>query len=141
MYSKIKNRFLIIINKGEQEIMNELNIDNQSNQPSQNLPNKTVVGVMIAISIVLMLLAVIISSVGGSNGYLTYENYLNIHNGMTYNEVVEVLDGHQGELNTSAGYGGYSLSYYTWSNNSGSRCIVIGFENGRVCAKSQYGLN
>ena len=121
--------------------MDEINVGNQNNQPPQTSNNKTAIGVVVAIIIGVILFAVIISSVGGSNSYLTYENYMKIHNGMTYNEVVDVLDGHQGELDTSAGYGGYTLSYYTWSNSSGTRCIVIGFENGRVCVKSQYGLN
>ena len=60
--------------------MNKLNIDNQGDQPPQTSYNKTAVGVMVTISIVFLLLAVIISSVAGSNSYLTYENYLNIHN-------------------------------------------------------------
>lgn len=72
--------------------------------------------------------------------YLTYENYMKIQNGMTYSEVVEIFDGHDGELDTSAGFGDYSLEYYDWTNSSGSKIIVIGFSNGRVCAKSQIGL-
>ena len=120
--------------------MDEIYIGNQNNQPSRPSNSKTVISVIVTIAVFVILFAVIISSVGGSNTYLTYENYMKIHNGMTYNEVVEVLDNHQGELDTSAGYGGYTLAYYTWSNSSGSRCIVIGFENGKVCAKSQYGL-
>lgn len=125
--------------------MDEINAGNQNNQHLQISNNKTAIGVVVAIIIGVIigviLFAVIISSVGGSNSYLTYENYMKIHNGMTYNEVVDVLDGNQGELNTSGGYGDYTLSYYTWSNSLGTRCIVVGFENGRVCAKSQYGLN
>ena len=121
--------------------MSEINVGNQNNQPSQKSNNKSVLGVIIAIIIGVIFLAVIISSVGDSNSYLTYENYIKIHNGMTYNEVVDVLDGHQGELDTSAGYGDYTFSYYTWTNSSGSRCIVVGFVNGRVGAKSQYGLD
>lgn len=120
--------------------MDEINVGNQNNQPPQTSNNKTAIGVVVVIIIGVILFAVIISSAGGYS-YLTYENYMKIHNGMTYNEVLDVLDGHQGKLDTSAGYGDYTLSYYTWTNSSGSRCIVIGFENGRVCAKSQYGLN
>ena len=93
-----------------------------------------------SILVILILIIVIISSIGDSSAYLTYDNYLKIRNGMTYNEVVTVLDNHQGELSSSTGYGNYTLSYYTWSNDSGSRCIVVGFENGEVCTKTQYGL-
>ncbi|MBE7082180.1 MAG: DUF3862 domain-containing protein [Clostridiales bacterium] len=82
-----------------------------------------------------------VSSVGfESNSYLNRENYSKIRTGMSYTQVVEVLEGHEGEMDTSSSFGGYTLAYYTWSNSSGSKCIVVGFENGKVCAKSQYGL-
>ena len=75
------------------------------------------------------------------SSYLTYSNYIKIQNGMTYSQVVEILGNDPGECTTESGYGGYTLSYYTWTNYSGTKCIVIGFENGKVCTKSQYGLN
>jgi len=92
------------------------------------------------IASVLIIFILVLFSSGCFSTYLTYENYSKIKNGMSYSEVVEILDNHEGELDTSAGYGGYTLSYYHWTSTSGSRCIVVGFENGRVCAKSQYGL-
>lgn len=75
-----------------------------------------------------------------NNNYLTYSNYNKIKDGMRYSEVVEVLEGNDGKLSTSSSYAGYSLSYYEWSNSSGTKCIVVGFENGCVCVKTQYGL-
>lgn len=120
------------------------NIEEQEVQNSKSpKPNKTLNTLMtiFAVVMVAVIIALTISyNVGGLGGYLTYENYQEIHNGMTYKEVVQVLDGHEGRLDTDAGYGGYTLAYYTWSNSSGTRCIVVGFQNGKVCAKSQLGL-
>ena len=70
---------------------------------------------------------------------LSYNNYMKIKNGMSYEEVTEIF-GDEGELTSSAGYGDYSLKYYTWQNFSGSKIVVVGFENNKVIAKSQIGL-
>lgn len=104
--------------------------------------NKWVWGVVAFVAVFVIVLSIILGSRGCSSSvnYLTYDNYMKIQNGMSYSEVVEILGGHEGQLDTESGYGGYTLKYYTWTNSSGTRCIVVGFENNRVCAKSQYGL-
>lgn len=60
---------------------------------------------------------------------------------MSYSEVCDLLGGN-GKLDTSSGYGGYTLAYYSWEYNGLTvyRAIIVGFENGKVCAKSQVGL-
>ena len=121
--------------------MEEFNLGNQTNPPTHTNINKKVIAIVICILVFVVIFAIIISSTAGTKTYLTYDNYRKIQTGMTYNEVVKVLDNHQGDLDISSSYGGYTLAYYTWTNNSGTRCIVVGFENGKVCAKSQYGLN
>lgn len=110
--------------------------NNTNNEPT----NKSGLVFLIAIIAIIIFVVVIIFALSGGT-YLTYDNYMKIKNGMSYNEVVEILDGHKGELDTSGGGYGYYLSYYSWTNASGSACIVVCFENGRVCAKSQYGLD
>lgn len=104
--------------------------------------NKWIWATVAFVAVFVIVLSITLGSRGCSSNinYLTYDNYMKIQTGMTYTEVVEILDGHQGQLDTESGYGGYTLKYYTWTNSSGTRCIVVGFENGRVCAKSQYGL-
>ena len=133
--------FFILQTTEEKTIMEEINLGNQTNQPTHPNSNKKIIGIVICIAVFVVILAIIISSPGGTKTYLTYENYMKIQTGMTYGEVVKILNDHQGDLDTSASYGGYTLSYYTWTNSSGTRCIVVGFENGKVCTKSQYGLN
>ena len=121
--------------------MEEINLGHQINPQRPNGNYKAIIGIVICITLFIVIFAIIISSMGGTKTYLTYDNYMKIQTGMTYSEVVKVLENHQGDLDTSSSYGGYTLAYYTWTNSSGSRCIVVGFQNGKVCAKSQYGLN
>lgn len=71
---------------------------------------------------------------------INYDNYVKIEEGMTYNRVVDILGGQQGELDTSSSYGGYTYKIYTWSNASGTRIITVSFMNNKVSAKSQIGL-
>ncbi len=125
--------------------MEEIKFDTESNQ---NFNKRNRKGVWIGVLGFLVLFAGVVAIVvavpynkSSSYGYLTYDNYVQIQNGMSYSQVVDILDGHQGVLDTTSSYGGYTLSYYTWSNSSGSKCIVVGFQNGSVCTKSQYGLS
>lgn len=107
-------------------------------------PNKSsakVVVTIVSIAAILFSLLYILLTVVSCEAYgsLTYENYLKIHNGMTYSQVAEIFNS-PGELTTSGGFEDYSLTYYTWQNSSGTKIVVVGFENNRVCAKSQIGL-
>lgn len=121
-----------------QEIKLDFNQDRPKNKKKTTLI--VVIGVAVLFAVIMAIAFGVLS--GGSTGasYLTYSNYAQIQNGMSYYQVVDILDGNQGALSTSSGFGGYTLAYYTWSNSSGTKCIVVGFENGSVCAKSQYGL-
>ena len=126
--------------------MEEIKINNDFDNSHNKNNNGTTIVIIGSFVLLALIIAIVVGFSGNGNGsngfsnYLTYSNYTQIQNGMTYSEVVEILDGHDGVLDTSSGFGGYTFSYYTWSNNSGTKCIVIGFENGKVCSKSQYGL-
>lgn len=101
---------------------------------------KNFIGLAISFFIVAFLLAVIvISATTDSDDYLSYENFEKIEIGMTYQEVVEVLDNHIGRSISGTGRGG---SIYTWSNDSESCKIIVSFDNkGLVSKKSQSGLD
>lgn len=133
--------------------MEEIKLDNDHNeQPEKNNKNTKIIIAIAIMVIVVVLIGIILgfaldtnSDESGNSGhigtrYLTYRNYERIQTGMSYSEVVNIFGGNQGVLSTSSSYGGYTLSFYTWSNSSGTICVSIGFENNRVCAKSQYGL-
>lgn len=122
--------------------MEEIQLNIQKNEPQKQKNKNFLIGIIgfVVIFVAIIAIAVGLSSGSTSSNYLTYSNYTQIKNGMSYSQVVDILDGHEGVLDTSSSYEGYTLAYYTWSNSSGTKCIVVGFENGTVCAKSQYGL-
>lgn len=116
--------------------MEEINVEVKQNGKSRNK-----VWILVAVTFIVIFLIILIAVLpGNSYNYLCYENYSKISNGMSYSQVVDILDGHSGEEYLSSGSGNYRLSYYSWQNGSGTKCIIVGFENGQVCAKSQYGL-
>lgn len=127
--------------------MNESNVKNQNNDFSKSARmkrflranKKNFIGLGVCLFIVLIFFAVIIiSSITDSDDYLNYENYEKIEIGMTYENVVALLDNHHGKSNAT-GRGG---SVYTWSNDSGSCKIIIAFDKaGLVANKSQSGLD
>lgn len=133
--------------------MEEYNFNENSNSQSNNTHptnKRTTAFVVLVAAVVIAIIVIVIvcvtlpdsngNSIVNSDSYLSYSNFSKIHNGMTYSEVVDILDGNKGELSTSSSYSGYTLAYYNWSNSSGTKCIVVGFENNKVCAKTQYGL-
>lgn len=125
--------------------MEEIKLEDNSDEIIKNNNKRNIIiGAItfIVLCVVVFVVAIAVSKSDGSStgDYLTYDNYVSIRDGMTYSQVVNVLGGKSGVLDTSSSYGGYTLAYYTWKNRSGTKCIVVGFENGKVCAKSQYGL-
>lgn len=101
---------------------------------------KNFIGLAISFFIVSFLLTVIVvSATTDSDDYLSYENFEKIAIGMSYEEVVEVLDNHIGRSISGSGRGG---SVYTWINDSGTCKIIVSFDNkGLVSKKSQSGLD
>jgi len=75
-----------------------------------------------------------------NRSYLNYSNYKQIKEDMTYSEVVTILDGHEGELQSTSQTQFYKIVYYQWQNKQGTKVIVVGFLNGKVHTKSQAGL-
>lgn len=109
----------------------------EGQEPKKNV--NIVAGSIFSVIIFIALMVWILMPIGGSVGTLTYENYMSINNGMSYSQVCDIFDSN-GELSSTAGMEGYTLSYYTWSNEIGTRIVVVSFENGRVTGKSQVGL-
>ena len=116
-------------------------------RPDHNTGNKSLkAGALVAVFIVVfvIVLVVILSSRNSNkNGPgLTYNNYLKIENGMTYDEVCNIF-GRAGVQDSYTEYMGYTLAYYTWEKDGlyTYAVVVVGFENGKVCTKTQTGLN
>lgn len=72
------------------------------------------------------------------SGGLTMENYENIKNGMTYEEVVKLL-GSNGEETRSSTIGKIELKSYKWEGDDYKR-IYVNFRDNKVNSKTQSGL-
>ncbi len=124
--------------------MEEYKISNaeQDTENKLKLNTKTWIILVVAILVVVAIVVICFTVDGGNSSTsinkITYENYAKITNGMTYSQVKNILG--EGEESLSSGYGNYTLTYYTWTNLSGTAVITVGFQNGKVCAKSQIGL-
>ena len=81
-----------------------------------------------------------VSGVTDDEQYITMSEYNEIQNGMTYDEVVEIVGG-PGQPSVSSGSPGYQIELYTWYGNgtAGSNANVT-FTNGQVTGKAQVGL-
>ena len=91
------------------------------------------------VALVILFAIIIISAATDSDNYLTYENYEKIEMGMNYDQVVVLFNNHVGKSNRPSGNGACT---YTWTDDSGTRTIIIAFDaKGRVYNKSQYGLD
>ncbi|MBP3432044.1 MAG: DUF3862 domain-containing protein [Clostridia bacterium] len=122
--------------------MEEIEISEESEvEEKKKLPWFAICVGVVLFGLVIALIVLLSGGKGLSSSYLNYDNYLEIKTGMSYSQVVNVLEGHEGELDTYSSYEGYTLAYYTWTNGSSTKCIVVGFENGKVITKTQYGLN
>ncbi|MBQ8291877.1 MAG: DUF3862 domain-containing protein [Clostridia bacterium] len=84
----------------------------------------------------LMMVVLFLSGCGGAR--VTKTNYDKIYNGMSFNEVVQIL-GDDYEVSSSAGFGGYNSSCYIWEGFGGANITII-FLNGEVFSKAQAGL-
>lgn len=81
-----------------------------------------------------------VSGVSGESEYITLDEYNAIENGMSYDEVVEII-GSKGTSTSEASSGNYSIKIITWYGNgmAGSNANVT-FTNDKVTGKAQIGL-
>lgn len=81
-----------------------------------------------------------VSGVNNESEYITLEEYNKIENGMTYDEVKNIVGSAGTETATSSGYG-VTITMVTWYGNgiAGSNANVT-FQNGLVTGKAQVGL-
>ncbi len=70
-------------------------------------------------------------------GAVTMENYKKVKNGMSYEEVVEILG--EGEEISSTNVAGYSTSSYMWKPGTFSN-VTLTFQNNKLISKFQMGL-
>ena len=71
--------------------------------------------------------------------YATFEKFEKVQNGMTYDEVVQIM-GYDGTLMSDVGDDTYNIKMYYWYGKDGVSNTTISFDNGKVSGKSQIGL-
>ena len=76
---------------------------------------------------------------------VTYSEYQDVKNGMTYEEVVEIVGEEGKEMSNIDAQGvgnaqGISAKGYKWQNSDGSN-MIVSFVNGEVATKAQAMLN
>jgi hypothetical protein len=75
---------------------------------------------------------------------INYEEFQQIQNGMSYEEVVEIIGGAEGELNQESGTKGdqFYMATYGWDGEDGwGDNAVISFDGNGVTSKTQLGLD
>lgn len=75
-----------------------------------------------------------------TEAYMTLEKFNKIQTGMTYDEVVAIV-GKEGTLDTESSSGSITFKTYHWYASNGISNAAIIFQNGKVTAKSQFGLD
>lgn len=71
---------------------------------------------------------------------ITLDEFNRIQNGMTYDQVVNIIGG-KGTLQSSAGDGQYKTEMYMWEGEGGFGANAnVTFQGGKVEAKAQLGL-
>lgn len=71
---------------------------------------------------------------------ITMDEFKQIQNGMTYEQVVQIIGG-EGELISTAGDGQYKIEMYQWEGEGGFGANAnVTLEGGKVTAKAQLGL-
>ncbi len=70
---------------------------------------------------------------------ITLAKFNKLQNGMTYEEVVNIL-GVKGDLTTESGSGNYIIKMYSWVVDGTGSNMNCTFENGKLSAKGQIGL-
>lgn len=93
--------------------------------------------------LLLVLVGAIVASIafsgsGGSGQVYSMSQFNRVQNGMTLDQVVDIM-GDGGTKSVDQEVAGYTGQIYTWQNPDGSNMIVQ-FQNGEVVTKAQAGL-
>lgn len=80
-----------------------------------------------------------LASISDAGNKITLEQYNKIKEGMTYQQVVNIV-GSEGSLTANSSAGGISIEMYTWVGDGSYAVAEIGFQNGKVISMTQIGL-
>lgn len=72
--------------------------------------------------------------------YITLEEFNKIQNGMSYDEVKEIV-GCEGTVNSDTEVGSIKMTIYSWYGKDGISNANVNIENGKLINKTQIGLS
>ena len=117
-------------------------MDMQNQDPKQVQKNNFKKTLIINLITFTVTIAVLLGAFFIFKGDITLAEYNQIEEGMTYEEVCEII-GADGERDAESSFGGYSAEVYTWKGTlhfiTGANAVIT-FSNGRVSAMAQAGL-
>lgn len=115
----------------------------------KNLTHPVLRGVLLAVFIIIIVAVIVNPSDNNTTSTgtdvvqnqekMTLEKFNNIETGMTYQEVIDII-GEEGTLSTESSYGNQTMQIYYWYASNGISNATVSFQNGKVTAKSQIGL-
>lgn len=100
----------------------------------------------LGLAIIIVGIIAIFSSVGGSSDedgskcYITLEEFNRIENGMTYEEVKEIV-GCDGTVNSDTEVMGTKMTIYSWYGKDGISNANVNIQNNKLINKTQIGLD
>ena len=99
---------------------------------SQKNPVAKTLGVILGIIIIIAGLSALASDLGG-------DEFNQIENGMTYDQVKEII-GCDGTVNSDTEVYGSKMTIYSWTDKIGIASANVTIENGVLVNKTQFGL-
>ena len=108
---------------------------------SQKNPVAKALGVILGIIIIIAGLSALASDLGGDEDkcYITLDEFNKIENGMTYEQVKEIV-GCDGTVNSDTEVYGTKMTIYSWYGKNGIANANVTIENGVLVNKTQIGL-
>lgn len=128
--------------------MQKISIDKNSERIQKTTFKKVIwsaIGISILVFLIGIAIAVSIDAARKAKSveYITYENYSDIQEGMRYQEVVDILDGHEGTYGIDRDWLFVTIEreYYKWSNKDKTKSITVYVDSDmRVTDKNEYNL-
>ena len=128
--------------------MREINVCKNGEKIQKTTFRKSIwisIGIALAVFVLGIIISASIDAIKKANSteYITYENYQKIDEGMTYQEVVNIFDGHEGTYGIDRDWLFVTIEreYYQWTDKNNTKSITVYVDsNMKVSDKSEYNL-
>ena len=113
-------------------------------QKKQSNPIVTAIRLFIGIIITFIGIGMLVSDIGSTEPkeekcYITLEEFNKIQNGMTYDQVKEIV-GCEGTINSESEVMGSKMTIYSWYGKDGISNANVNIQDNKLINKTQIGL-